>query len=122
MTMARRPLRRLLPEHPLHLALAAPSRAGSPEEVFIDEATNHWFGMADAGRAEGLLREYRVDIVAAAMRGVPIVLALQSVEDAMLAEDWLAGVRLDWTIRRSVELLDELEALGKIPALAAIPA
>lgn len=120
--MARRPLRRLLPEHPLHLALAAPSRTGAPEELFGDESINHWFGMADAGRVEGLLREYRVEIVTAAMRGVPVVLALQSIEDAMLAEEWLAAVRPDWTIRHSIELLDELETLGKIPALAAIPA
>lgn len=120
--MARRPLRHLLPEHPLHLALAAPSSTGSPEELFGEPVANHWFGIADAGRISGLLREYRIEIVTAAMRGVPIVLALQSVEDAILAVEWLAGVRPDWTLRHSVELLDELEALGRIPSLAAIPA
>ena len=69
--MARRPLRHLLPEHPLHLALAAPSSTGSPEELFGEPVANHWFGIADAGRISGLLREYRIEIVTAAMRGVP---------------------------------------------------
>ena len=120
--MARRQLRHLLPEHPLHLALAAPDQPGSPEELFGAAEGNHWFGMADAGRVAGLLREYRVEIVTAAMRGVPIVLALQDTEDAVRAEEWLAGVRPDWTLRRSVELLDELEVLGWMPPVAAIDA
>lgn len=119
--MARRPLRLLLPEHLFHLGLAASGRPGSPEELFA-EPSQHWFGMADAGKAEGLLREYRVEIVTAVMRGVPVVLALQGGEDAMLAEAWLATIRPDWTVRHSLELLDELERLGRIPALARIVA
>ena len=115
--MARRPLRRLLPEHPFHLGLAPPSRPGSPEELFAEPDRGHWFGLADAGRVGDLLREYRAEIVAAAMTGVPIVLALQTGEDALAAEEWLAGVRPDWTLRRSLELLDELEARGRFPVL-----
>lgn len=118
--MARRSLRRLLPEHPFHLGLAPPGRPGSPEELFAEpDGGHHWFGVADAGRVGCLLREYRAEIVTAAMAGVPIVLALQTAEDALEAEEWLAAVRPDWTLRRSVELLDELEARGRFPVLEA---
>ena len=51
------------------------------------------------------------------MRGVPVLLALQSCEDANLAERWLAELRPDWTMRHSVELLDELESRGRFPTL-----
>jgi hypothetical protein len=112
------PLRRLFPEHPLHLGLASPDLPGSPEELFAPQDRQHWLGVADRGRVQDLLRAHRIDIALAARRGFPIVLALQSSEDALEAEEWLAGVRPDWRVRHSVELLDELEAQGMIPVLA----
>jgi hypothetical protein len=117
--MTRRILRRLFPEHRLHLGLAPPDRPGSPEELFADPEHGHWLGVADHGRVPDLLAAHRIEIACAVQRGVPIVLALQSHADAARAEDWLAELRPDWQLRYSVELVDELEARGLIPGLAA---
>ncbi|MEK0082153.1 hypothetical protein [Benzoatithermus flavus] len=120
--MRPRLLRRLFPEHSLRLAIAPPGLPGAPEELFA--ATDHacWFGVADHGRLEELLRAYRIPISRAAMDGLPIVLALQSHEDALAAETWLLELRPDWEMRYSVELLDAFEALGMIPRLATLAA
>jgi hypothetical protein len=111
-------LRRLFPEHRLHLALAPPGLPGSPEELFAAADQAHWFGIADSGRGEGLLRAHRLEIAFAARQGIPIILALQHPADAVLAEAWLGELRSDWTLRHSLELLDALEAEGLIPSLA----
>ena len=115
--MERERLRRLFPEHLLHLGAAPPDLPGAPEELYA-RPERHWFGVADRGRGPDLLRAYRIEIVAAARRGIPIVLALQDHEDALHAEAWLAAVRPDWPLRRSLELLDAHEARGMIPGLA----
>jgi hypothetical protein len=118
MSMAHRPLRRLFPEHSLHLALAAPDLPGAPEELFAEPSGGHWFGVADRGRVEDLLMAHRLPITRAVMDGLPVVLALQSHEDALRAEEWLTMLRPEWTMRYSLELLDAFEAQGMIPRLA----
>lgn len=116
--MARERLRCLFPEHLLHLGTAPPDLPGSPEELHARLDRQHWFGVADRGRGPALLRAYRIEIVAAARRGIPIVLALQDHGDALGAEAWLAAVRPDWRLRRSLELLDAHEAEGTMPGMA----
>ena len=96
------------------------------EGVGFGETTNTHQGGGD-GNAGGFgeLEEFGAGTVVRCHddhRVVEFAAGLQSVEDAILAVEWLAGVRPDWTLRHSVELLDELEALGRIPSLAAIPA
>lgn len=105
------------PEHLLHLAIAPPGLPGAPEELHA-RPERHWFGVADRGRGPDLLRAYRIEIVAAARQGVPIVLALQDHADALHAGPWLAAVRPDWPLRCSLELLDAHEVMGMIPGLA----
>jgi hypothetical protein len=112
------PLRHLFPEHRLHLGLAPPNLPGSPEELFAASGQAHWFGIADRGRSEDLLRAHRLEIAFAARQGLPVILALQHPADAVRAEAWLKELRLDWTMRYSLELLDAFEAEGLIPSLA----
>jgi hypothetical protein len=116
--MVHGPLRHLFPEHRLHLGLAPPDRPGSPEELFGATDQAHWFGIADRGRSEELLRAHRLEIAFAARQGLPVILALQDLADAIRAEAWLREVRPDWTMRYSLELLDEFEARGLLPSLA----
>ena len=111
------PLRHLFPEHRLHLGLAPPDLPGSPEELFAAVDRAHWLGVADRGRSEDLLRAHRLEIAFAARQGIPVILALQHPADAVRAETWLREVRPDWTLRQSLELLDELEARGLLPSL-----
>lgn len=120
--MGHRLLRRLFPEHPLHLAIADPGLPGAPDELFARPERAHWFGVADDGRVESLLKAYRLPITRALMEGLPIVLALQTPEDALAAEEWLLGLRPGWSMRYSVELLDTFEAHGLIPRLATLAA
>jgi hypothetical protein len=117
-----RRLRRLYPEHPLHLALAPPDLPGAPEELFVRPDRPCWYGVADRGRLQDLLRAYRITITRAAMDGLPVVLALQAPEDALEAESWLLDLRPDWTMRYGLELLDAFEAEGMIPRLAELAA
>jgi hypothetical protein len=112
------PLRHLFPEHRLHLGLAPPDLPGSPEELFAAPDRACWFGVADSGRGEILLRAHRVEMALAAWRGLPVVLALQSLAEAVHAEAWLRELRSDWSPRHSLELLDALEAEGLLPSLA----
>ena len=112
------PLRHLFPEHRLHLGLAPPDRPGSPAELFAASGQAHWFGIADRGRSEDLLRAHRLEIAFAARQGLPVILALQHPADAVRAEAWLKELRPDWTMRHSLELLDAFEAEGLIPSLA----
>jgi hypothetical protein len=118
--MVHGPLRHLFPEHRLHLGLAPPDLPGSPEELFGATDQAHWFGVADSGRGDDLLRAHRIEIAVAARRGIPIVLALQDPADAVRAEAWLREVRPDWTRRHSLELVDAFEAEGLIPSLVAL--
>jgi hypothetical protein len=53
----------------------------------------------------------------AAWRGLPVILALQCPAEALRAETWLRELRPDWSLRHSLELLDELEAQGLLPSL-----
>ena len=53
----------------------------------------------------------------AAWRGLPVILALQCPAEAVRAEAWLRELRLDWSLRHSLELLDAFEAEGLIPSL-----
>lgn len=115
--MGRACLRRLFPEHLLHLGTAPADLPGAPEELHA-LPRRHWFGIADRGRGPDLLRAYRIEIVAAARQGIPIILALQDHGDALHAQAWLAAVRPDWPLRHSLELLDAHEATGMIPGLA----
>jgi hypothetical protein len=112
------PLLHLFPEHRLHLGLAPPGLPGSPEELFAAPDRACWFGVADHGRGEALLSAHRVEIALAAWRGLPVILALQDPAEAVRAEAWLRELRPDWTMRRSLELLDALEAEGLLPGLA----
>ena len=114
------PLRHLFPEHRLHLGLAPPDLPGSPEELFAAADQARWFGIADGGRGEALLRAHRLEIAFAARRGIPIILALQHPADAVRAAAWLGELRSDWTLRHSLELLDAFEAEGLIPSLAGL--
>jgi hypothetical protein len=93
---------------------------GSPAELFAAADQAHWFGVADSGRGEDLLRAHRLEIAAAACRGLPVILALQHPADAVRAEAWLRALRPDWRLRHSLELLDAFEADGLIPSLAAL--
>ncbi len=79
-------LRRLFPEHRLHLGTAPLDLPGSPEKLFVEPDRPCWFGVADRGRGPALLREHRIGIAFAAGRGFPIVLALQDHADALRAE------------------------------------
>jgi hypothetical protein len=110
----------LFPEHRLYLGLAPPDLPGAPEELFAAVGQAYWFGIADSGRGEALLRAHRLEIVAAARRGMPIVLALQHPADAVRAAAWLQEVRPGWSMRYSLELVDAFEAEGLIPSLAAL--
>jgi len=112
------PLRHLFPEHRLHLGLAPPDLPGSPAQLFAASGQAHWFGIADRGRSEDLLRAHRLAIAFAARQGLPVILALQHPADAVRAEAWLKELRPDWTMRHSLELLDAFEAEGLIPSLA----
>jgi hypothetical protein len=112
------PLRHLFPEHRLHLGLAPPNLPGSPAELFAASGQAHWFGIADRGRSEDLLRAHRLEIAFAARQGLPVILALQHPADAVRAEAWLKELRPEWTMRHSLELLDAFEAEGLIPSLA----
>lgn len=118
--MTRGALRRLFPEHHLHIGLAPPELLGSPEELFGTQDREHWFGIAERGRVQDLLKTYRINIAHAAQRGFPIIMAFQSFEDAVMAEEWLILLRPDWWLRHSLELLDEYEARGMIPTLAGV--
>jgi hypothetical protein len=118
--MTFRTLRRLYPEHPLHLGLAPPDRPGAPEELFADPDRAHWLGVANSGHVQDLLADYRIEMGCAVQRGIPVVLALQSHADALEAEAWLALLRPDWQLRYSLELVDAFEASGMIPGLAAL--
>jgi hypothetical protein len=111
------PLRHLFPEHRLHLGLAPPDLPGSPEELLAAPDRACWFGVADSGRGEVLLRAHRVEIALAAWRGLPVILALQDPAEAVRAEAWLRELRPDWSLRHSLELLDELEARGLLASL-----
>jgi hypothetical protein len=115
-------LRHLFPEHRLHLGLAPPDLPGAPEELFAAAAQAYWLGVADSGRGEALLRAHRIEIVAAARRGLPILLALQHPADAVEVAAWLRAVRPGWSMRYSLELVDAFEAEGLIPSLAALAA
>jgi hypothetical protein len=113
-----RPLRHLFPEHRLQLALAPPDRPGSPEELYAAPDRPCCFAVADRGRGEALLRRHWVEIASAAWRGWPVIVALQSPAEAVRAAAWLWALRPDWRLRRSVELVDELETRGLLPRLA----
>jgi hypothetical protein len=94
------------------------SLPGSPAELFAVAAQAPWLGVANSGRGEALLRAYQIEIVAAARRGIPIILAPQSPAEAVRAEAWLRALRPDWSLRHSLELRDELEARGLLPRRA----
>jgi hypothetical protein len=107
-----------VPRAPPASGAGAPDRPGSPEELHAAPDRPCCFTVADRGRGEALLRRHWVEIASAAWRGWPVIVALQSPAEAVRAAAWLWALRPDWRLRRSVELVDELETRGLLPRLA----